>query len=69
MQHATKSDDSISLYCTENSLTYLAEVELSIFLGGNTFNLNERGVGAGVTLGALVTENTSLRVESTNARK
>jgi hypothetical protein len=43
---------------------YLAEVELSIFLCCDALDLDEGGVGAGVTLGALVAEDTSLRVES-----
>lgn len=43
---------------------YLAEVELSIFLCCDALDLDEGGVGAGVTLGALVAEDTSLGVES-----
>lgn len=45
--------------------TYLAEVELRILLGGNTLNLDEGSVGAGVALAALVAEQAALRVEST----
>lgn len=52
----------LSGFCSN---TYLSEVELGILLGGDTLNLDESGVGAGVALGALVAEDTSLRVEST----
>ena len=53
----------------QNSYTHLSEVVLSVLLGSNTLNLDERGVGTGVALSTLVAENTSLRVESMNARK
>ena len=43
---------------------YLAKVELSVLLVRDTLNLEERGVGAGVALGALVAKDTALRVES-----
>ena len=40
--------------------TYLPEVELRILLRGDTLNLEEGGVGAGVALGALVAKDTAL---------
>jgi len=43
---------------------YLAEIELSVFLVGNTFYLNEGSVGAGVALCALVSKDAALAVES-----
>jgi hypothetical protein len=45
-------------------IAHLSEVELSILLGRDTFNLEEGGVGAGITLAPLVTEYTSFGVES-----
>lgn len=45
-------------------ITHLAQVELRILLGRNTLDLNQRGVGAGVALSALVAENASLAVKS-----
>lgn len=42
----------------------LAKVELGVFLVGNTFYLDERGVWAGVALGTLVAEDAALGVES-----
>lgn len=44
--------------------TYLAEVELGIFLCCDTLDLDEGCVGAGVALSALVAEDASLAVES-----
>lgn len=49
--------------------TYLAKVELSILLGGDTLDLNEGGVGTGVALSALVADNASLGVESSEEGK
>jgi hypothetical protein len=45
-------------------MTHLPEVKLSILLRCNTLNLDEGGVGSAVTLGALVTKNTTLGVQS-----
>ena len=41
-------------------VTYLSQVELGVLLRGDTLNLEERGVGAGVALGALVAEDAAL---------
>lgn len=43
---------------------HLSEIELGLLLRGDTLNLKERGVGAGVALGALVAEDTALCVQS-----
>lgn len=55
----------ISVNTEEQISTHLSEVELRILLVGDTLDLNECGAGGGVALCALVAENASLRVEST----
>lgn len=45
----------------------LSEIELGILLGRYALDLEEGGVGAGVTLGALVAENAAFGVESTQS--
>lgn len=44
--------------------THLAQVELSVLLGGNALDLEEGSVGAAVALGPLVAQNATLGVKS-----
>ena len=52
-----------------NRSTHLSEVELRIFLGGDTLNLNEGSVGAGVALSALVAQDAAFAVQSTKLKR
>jgi hypothetical protein len=62
MRDAGKKDKPWSLCIAR--LTYLAEIELRVLLGADTFDLNEGGVRASVTLSTLVSENTAFAVEA-----
>lgn len=43
---------------------YLPEIELCVLLGRDTLDLDEGGVGTGVTLSSFVSENATFAVES-----
>lgn len=47
-----------------NTDTHLSQVELSGVLGVNTLELDQRGVGSGVSLSSLVSEHTTFDVET-----
>lgn len=42
--------------------THLSEIELGILFAGYTLDLDERSVGTGVALSALVSNNTALAI-------
>ncbi len=46
----------------------LAEVELSLLLSGNTLDLEQRGVGSGVSLSSLVSGDSGLGVKSSGSQ-
>lgn len=65
MQHAVEQKVRYEANYLKDRPTHLAKVELCVLLSGNTLDLDEGSVGAGVALCALVTDDASLRVEST----
>lgn len=58
-QHAITGNEPIKPQ-RDYTVAHLPQVELRILLGRDTLDLNESGVGTGVALRALVTEDTSL---------